>query len=309
MNILTIILAGIILILLAAMAAYRRQIKKICRQLSFLRKHESNMLIGRDFEWGGIGMLADELNRLLEQQRKSRKKYLAQEKEVADTYTNLSHDIRTPLTSLDGYIQLLEQSREEAEQKRYLFIIRERVSSLKEMLEELFTFTRLKDSSYELELHDCPLNRILKETLFSYYEDWMHRGIEPVLEITEEALVIRGNAQALKRTIQNIIKNGMDHGEKKIHISLVREENQAVMTFTNTVSHPEEIDPARVFDRFYKGDPARSRQSTGLGLSIARGFTELMNGQIRASLQENGWFSIEIRFPLIEERNINYQKA
>lgn len=303
MDILTIVLTGIIFILLAALAAYRRQVKKICRQLAFLRKHESNMLIAREFEWGGIGKLADELNGLLEQQRKNRKKYLEQEKEIADTYTNLSHDIRTPLTSLDGYVQLLEQSRDEAEQKRYLLIIQERISSLKEMLEELFTFTRLKDSSYELELTDCSLTRILKETLFSYYEEWMRRDIEPVLEIAEEPMIVRGNVQALKRIIQNIIKNGMDHGEKEIRISLSGQQDQAVLIFANSISHPEAINPDRVFDRFYKADPARSRQSTGLGLSIAKGFTEHMNGQIEATLDQDGWFSVILRFPVLQGRD------
>lgn len=85
---------------------------------------------------------------------------------ISDTYTNLSHDIRTPLTSLDGYFQLLEQSEDAEEQKHYMDIIQERIHSLKEMLEELFLFTKLKNESYHLELKHCCVNQVLKQTIF-----------------------------------------------------------------------------------------------------------------------------------------------
>ena len=87
---------------------YQRQVKDICRQLSFLMKHDSNMLITREMDFGGIGELADVLNEWLELKRREKKEYLKKEEMISDTYTNLSHDIRTPLTSLDGYFQLME---------------------------------------------------------------------------------------------------------------------------------------------------------------------------------------------------------
>ena len=145
---------------------YQRQVKDICRQLAFLMKHDSNMLIHREFSLGGIGMLSDRLNDLLELRRKEKQYYQEKETLIADTYTNLSHDIRTPLTSLDGYFQLMEACENVEEQRRYLNIIHERIHSLNEMLEELFTFTKLKNESYRLELTSCCINRILKETVF-----------------------------------------------------------------------------------------------------------------------------------------------
>lgn len=292
------ILAGIIILQSIIIWKYQRQVKDICRQLAFLMKHDSNMLIHREFGLGGIGMLSDRLNDLLELRRKEKRYYQEKETLIADTYTNLSHDIRTPLTSLDGYFQLMEACENVEEQRRYLNIIHERIHSLNEMLEELFMFTKLKNESYRLELTSCCINRILKETVFSYYDDWVRREIQPDIQITEEQLYIDGNKQGLSRIIQNVIKNGLDHGEKKIRIVLKREQNQAVLRISNQVTASEQIDIEHVFDRFYKADAARSKTSTGLGLSIAREFVRRMNGEIGAKIEENE-FIVEMSFPII----------
>ncbi|RHU41964.1 sensor histidine kinase [Blautia sp. TF11-31AT] len=292
------ILAGIIILQSIIIWKYQRQVKDICRQLAFLMKHDSNMLIHREFGLGGIGMLSDRLNDLLELRRKEKQYYQEKETLIADTYTNLSHDIRTPLTSLDGYFQLMEACENVEEQRRYLNIIHERIHSLNEMLEELFMFTKLKNESYRLELTSCCINRILKETVFSYYDDWVRREIQPDIQITEEQLYIDGNKQGLSRIIQNVIKNGLDHGEKKIRIVLKREQNQAVLRISNQVIASEQIDIEHVFDRFYKADAARSKTSTGLGLSIAREFVRRMNGEIGAKIEENE-FIVEMSFPII----------
>ena len=291
------ILEGIIILQSIIMWKYQRQVKDICRQLAFLMKHDSNMLIHREFGLGGIGMLSDRLNDLLELRRKEKQYYQEKETLIADTYTNLSHDIRTPLTSLDGYFQLMEACENVEEQRRYLNIIHERIHSLNEMLEELFMFTKLKNESYRLELTSCCINRILKETVFSYYDDWVRREIQPDIQITEEQLYIDGNKQGLSRIIQNVIKNGLDHGEKKIRIVLKREQNQAVLRISNQVTASEQIDIEHVFDRFYKADAARSKTSTGLGLSIAREFVRRMNGEIGAKIEENK-FIVEMSFNL-----------
>ena len=106
------------------------------------------------------------------------------------------------------------------------------------------------------------------------------------------------NGQALRRIIQNIVKNGLDHGNKELKIQLKKKENRAKLVFKNRVEYPDRIDLQRVFERFYKADEARSKNSTGLGLSITKGFVLKMNGEISAQMKGD-WFSIHISFPLI----------
>lgn len=290
------VLSVLILILIGILISYKRQVKDICRQLRFLQECDSNMLITTEMKKGHIEELAELLNTLLKERKRERADYQKKEQMIADIYTNLSHDIRTPLTSLDGYFQLLEETQEENDRKRYIQIIQERIESLKEMLEELFTYTKLQNGTYELKLEPQNVGQILKETVFSYYDDWAEQEISPQFEITEEPVWIRGNKQALRRTIQNIIKNGLDHGNKEIRIQLSRNEKQMELVFQNKIEPGEQIDISRVFERFYKADKARSKSSTGLGLSTAKGFVEKMHGEIAAEIKED-WFCIKISFP------------
>ena len=146
------VLSVLILILIGILISYKRQVKDICRQLRFLQECDSNMLITTEMKKGHIGELVELLNTLLKERKKERADYQKKEQMIADIYTNLSHDIRTPLTSLDGYFQLLEETQEENDRKRYIQIIQERIESLKEMLEELFTYTKLQNGTYELKM-------------------------------------------------------------------------------------------------------------------------------------------------------------
>ena len=290
------ILAILFLVQTGLFLKYQRQVKDICRQLAFLLKNESNMLITSDIETGGIGRLRDSLNELLSRQRGEKVRYQEKEKMISEIYTSLSHDISTPLSSLDGYFQLLETSEDPKEQNRYIQIIQERISSLKEMLEELFLFAKLKNDSYQIELSVCCFSGILKETVFSYYDEWQRRGLKPEIQIPGERLYFTGNEQALRRLIQNVIKNGLDHGKDKIGICLYRNEGMLHLKISNQTDHPEKIDISRVFERFYKADGARSRTSSGLGLSIARELAVKMGGEMQAGISgEEFW--IEAVFP------------
>lgn len=264
---------------------YQRQVRDICRQLSFLMKNDSNMLVTGDTGFLGLKELMEILNQLLMNRKKEHKKYLEKEQMISDTYTNLSHDIRTPLTSLDGYFQLLEQCEDEEEQKHYMDIIQERIRNLKEMLEELFLFTKLKNESYHLEIKRCCINQILKQTIFSYYDEWTSKGIEPDIRITDQLLYIEGNEAALQRILQNVIKNALDHGTRGIGISLEEKDRKSIIRIWNEVRDPEKTDPSKVFERFYKADESRNKTSSGLGLSIAKEFTQKMHGEIFAELE------------------------
>ena len=278
---------------------YRHQIKNVKSQISFLNQHETNMLITSDQKSGCVADLTDELNTLIEQTAALRKEIADSESHLKDTIINLSHDIRTPLTSMDGYFQLLLKSDDPEERQQYAAVISDRLSSLKEMLDELFTYAKLTNRAYEVELSPCAVNEILLSVLFSFYKDIKQRGIEPLVNVPEQDIFIQGNVPALRRIFQNILKNCVEHGNNQLSVRLINSSDMVRIYFENDYQMQEPIDANKVFDRFYKADGARSKTSTGLGLSIAKELVERLNGSITGNVK-NDIFTITITFHLLK---------
>ena len=266
-----------------------------CRQLAFLKEHQTNLRLTSDLPLKELNELVDGINDILDLSREIRKSAQQSEDSLKETITNLSHDIRTPLTSMDGYFQLLVQSDSEEERQHYIAVIQNRITSLKDMLEELFTYTKLQNESYELAVESLDFGKCVFDTVFSFYDEFQKKDIEPKIDFCEGHLFIAGNHEAIRRALQNIIKNALEHGQKKIVFELQQNNDQVIFRCLNDVENPDEIDMAQVFSRFYKADSARSNTSTGLGLSIAKGLIEKMGGTIQADLNAN-IFAIEIGF-------------
>ena len=294
--------ACIILVVIAVLGIgsafyYRRQIKNVKSQISFLNQHETNMLITSDQKSGCVAELTDELNTLIEQTAALRKEIADNESHLKDTIINLSHDIRTPLTSMDGYFQLLLKSDDPEERQQYAAVISDRLFSLKEMLDELFTYAKLTNKAYEIELSPCAVNEILLSVLFSFYKDIKQKAIEPFIDVPEQDVFIQGNEPALRRIFQNILKNCIEHGNKHLSVRLINDTDTIRISFENDYQTQEPIDARKVFDRFYKADEARSTTSTGLGLSIAKELVERLNGFITGNVI-NDTFTVSITFQI-----------
>ena len=217
------------------------------------------------------------------------------EEHLKETITNLSHDIRTPLTSLDGYFQLLAQSDSEEEQRHYIEVIQSRISSLKDILEELFTYTKLQNEQYELKMETVDFGKCVYDTVFSFYDEFQTKGLEPEIDFCEENILIEGNTEAIRRILQNIIKNALVHGSQKIRMKLFSENNDIIFLCENDLENPGDIDIKKIFSKFYKADTARTSNTTGLGLSIAKSLVERMDGTIIAKI-ENDMFLIRVMF-------------
>ncbi|MDO5292223.1 MAG: HAMP domain-containing sensor histidine kinase [bacterium] len=216
---------------------------------------------------------------------------------LRQTITSLSHDIRTPLTSMDGYLQLLELEQEPEQQEKYIEIIKGRTKILKEILEELFLYTKLQDQGYQLELQKENMTQIVFEGVTAFYEEFKQSKIEPDILFSEEALEVECNKSMMQRIVQNIVKNSIVHGVSLVRISFRKEEGQAVLRCENDIKEEDSINMELIFERFYKADVSRSKSSSGLGLAITKELVEKMNGTIEAEKQEN-MFEIVIKFDL-----------
>ena len=281
-----------IIFLLVQLISYRRQVGEICRHIEFVKKNNTNKILFGDYDYKELKKLEDEINELSEKAKKDALKIRKTEGVLKETITNISHDIRTPLTSLEGYFQLLSLAETEEEREKYIGIIKGRIGSLREMLEELFTYTKLQNEGYSLELQKINFTDAVCKTLLSFFNDFEEQGIVTETDISEEEIFIRGNTEAVSRIVQNIMKNTLEHGSKRVKITLKQEENRIIFRCENEAENTDEIDVSQVFTRFYKADSARTHSSTGLGLAIAKGLSEKMNGTMRAGTGD-GMFFVE----------------
>ena len=209
--------------------------------------------------------------------------------------TNLSHDLRTPLTSAIGYLQLMEAENLDPQKRlEYGKIIEKKLMLITSLMNQLVDYTRTQEK-LELVLEKINIISLLSDTLAFFYEDFNKAGFHMTVEIPEEAVYIIADRPAMLRVLNNLMQNILKHGDSFCTIRLDKETK--VIEFQNGVKNNEEIDTARLFDRFYTIDIARSNQSTGLGLAIVKNLIEAMGGSIYAEKKDASSLSFFLKLP------------
>lgn len=289
------ILILIIVILSFRLYLNRRQLSSIRKQVEFIRENETNMELSITIHHKEWNSLIVSLNKLLKDIKRRKYVTLNQENLFKQTITSISHDLRTPLTSASGYIQMLYKGGlDEEKQKEYIQIIQNRINSVTVMLNQLFEYTRLESNVYELDYERIDLNGIVCDTISMFYDELVQNKIEPDIQIEEGPVWVFGDSLAWTRIIENIISNAIKYGENWIGISLQKEDNEIYLRISNRTSTIEQKDVEYIFERFYTTDLSKTKKSTGLGLAIAKEFVIRMGGTIEAELNDD-IFAINIR--------------
>lgn len=272
------ILFLVILILSFKISIMRKSIKKIQTDFSEKLTTDTNTVIGVSSNDKVIKGLAKNINSQLKLLRKEKLKYLQGNSELKTAVTNIAHDLRTPLTAICGYLELLKNEDKNAEVERCLDIIENRTDTLKQLTEELFRYSLIISQDDEIKNEEVCVNYVLEETIAAYYGALKEKNITPVVALTDKRIVRNLDKTALSRVFANILSNVVKYSDGDLEISL---NDSGEITFSNTATGLDEIQVAKLFDRFYTVSDART--STGLGLSIARTLVERMNGEISAS--------------------------
>lgn len=275
---------------------YRRQIHEICRQLDFMQNETTNKRIQTDLSKKEIINLAEQINCMADRKEEESLSIKSKEQQLKETLANISHDIRTPLTSMKGFFELYTQEGELEKKEYYEQVIREKMDDLTVLLEELFTYTKLQNETYELHLMQQDFTKLVLDSLFSFYGQWKEKGISPVLSVDEDTIMVLCNDTAVRRIIANVLRNAMLHGDGNIEIRYQVKKGGVLFQCCNGFQNMEQPDMERVFERFYKGDSARRETSSGLGLSIAKELALRMDGSMEART-EDGRFLVELVFP------------
>lgn len=238
---------------------------------------DSNTLIDLSSRDCSMRSLAECLNEELRKLRKERRRFVQGDLELKETITNVSHDLRTPLTAICGYLDLLEKEEKSEAVSHYLTIIAERTESLKQLTEELFRYSMVASSIEELQLEDVVLNYALEESVSAYYAAFIGCHIEPEIVMPDVNVTRRLDKNAVHRIFSNIFSNAIKYSDGDLQITLF--ENGEIL-FSNSAFGLDEIKTRQLFERYYTVETAR--KSTGIGLSIAKTLTERMHGSITA---------------------------
>ena len=283
------VLSGLLILKLWEM---RRSIRGIRKAFGEKLAEDTNTQILTGSSCPELKKLARDLNRQLKILRSMQIRYQQGDRELKEAITGISHDLRTPLTAVCGYLSLLEKEKLPSKARQHLSIIENRIEVLKKLTEELFRYSFLLSSSqYESREPVC-LNSSLAEAAAGYYAALVKQGITPCILIPQQKITRMLNREALSRILGNLMSNALKYSEGDLFLSM---DEQGVIRISNTASHFNEVLAGQLFHRFFTVETGQN--STGLGLSIAKMLTEQMGGTIDASW-EKGKLTITLSFPV-----------
>lgn len=291
-----IILTIITIILLFLVLLQRHEIKSISRQLKEIKEQETNELIHSDGSGKTYAELINEINTLLREIQKIRIHYQQKNHALEQMITNISHDLRTPLTSAMGYIHIIQSSDiAEDEKNRELAIVEKRLIHLEELINSFFEFSKIISNGKAPEKMEVNIIAVLEESIAHYYDDYCAKNREIIFKSGQHKLIIRSNKNMLLRIFDNLISNALKHGTDSLTVSIDTAENIQIK-FVNRL-YGSDIDIDRIFDEFYTTDISRTKGNTGLGLAIVKQFTEMLGGTVSAQ-HTDSLFSLTIAFPI-----------
>lgn len=275
-------------------ALLRHGIKGLRRDLVERRGQDTNTLLSLPCRDRELRRLASALNQELRALRQERLRYQQGDKELKEAVVNISHDLRTPLTAISGYLQLLQGQDLPPDTRRYLEQIGGRAQAMKRLTEELFRYSVVV-SEEKLAWEPVDLRRAVEEALLSFYGALEGRGIEPQVRLPETPVIRQLDPAALSRVLGNILTNALKYSAGDLEVTL---EERGRLTFSNAAPGLDPVTAGQLFDRFYTVEAARN--STGLGLSIAKELTQRMGGSIGAALH-SGTLTVWVEFPQEEQ--------
>jgi len=272
------------MLLVAVLWNHRKSVKESVKQVKRVNESTSQMKLKNYSTQKDYGELMREINQLLEKYNQTKIYYKQAAEQNKRMIASISHDFRTPLTSMLGYIQLLEEDISAERKEHYRTIIEERTKNLTNLVNEFYLLSLLDSETYELDFEK--INPILQvqERIALYYNDLEDAFSHLSIELKERPVEINTSMIDFNRIVDNIIQNAMAHGTQSFQLSNHVENETIRFVFSNEVAHPESVQVEQVFERLYKADHSRTKGSTGLGLAIAKELSEKLGYDLDVEL-------------------------
>ena len=289
------ILIFTVAVLLFLLLICQYEMKNISRQLESIMESDTNGLVHTVGAGGAGRRLINAVNAVLGKMRREGIAYRQKSHDLELMMTNISHDLRTPLTSAMGYVNLIRSGEiSQEEQARELAIVEQRLLRLEELINSFFEFSKIISEDRKPEMEQINLTALLEEAIAHYYDDYCERGRMIVFENDRTKCMAYSNRNMLMRVFENLIGNGLKHGDGNLCVVLSCSDGIRISFSNKPVD--EDIDVSRIFDEFYTTDISRSKGNTGLGLAIAKQFTRMLGGKISAE-SRSGMFTIIVELP------------
>ena len=265
--------------------SYKSQIRDITNQIREFKERKTNKKINTEIADKDIEELACEVNEYLELYKRNEQEKIIFENTLKQGIANMSHDLRTPLTSIIGYLKLLQN--DEIDKKEALDILKNKTNKLKVLINDFFELASIENEDYELDMRKVNLTNVVRDEILSFYEAFKNKGLEPKINISDKSIFIMSDKDRLERIIDNLFSNTLKYAEKDIEINLKEYNDKVILKISNICTRIDEKDVLQMFDRFYMADKVRKGQGTGLGLSIAKSLMEKMDGIITSKFEQN----------------------
>ena len=239
--------------------------------------------------------LALQVNELIDEAEGARREAAAERRELQRNLASFSHDVRTPLTGAQGYLQLYALADSDAERDECVVAAEERLRAMRTLVDQLFEFAKADEGEQAAVREAVDVAAAVADAVSARYPAFVERGWEPEVSLLENAVVVRADGEAVRRIVGNLLDNCLRHGSAAPRIKLrAAGEGAFELVVANPAEHLESLDVARVFDRFYRGDGARRAGGSGLGLAIAANLARTMDMELTATA-EAGQFRITLR--------------
>ena len=290
-----IIIVPIILYLTVMMKRLRVGIEEIVDGNTNYKVDTAGMY-GNLREWAeNLNNISDGMNAAIEQRLKS-------ERMKTELITNVSHDLKTPLTSMIGYTDLLKKEELSAEAKDYVEIISLKQEKLKDMIQNLFELSKATSGVDLLTIETLDMRKLLEQTLGDMEDAIRESGREIRTKFPEEPLLFKGDNEKMYRVVQNLLENALKYSMEgtRIYLDIRRESNRIYTEIKNIASYEMDFAPEEIMERFVRGDESRSTEGHGLGFAIASSFVRNMDGMMDIEI-DGDLFKVILNFPVVQE--------
>ena len=285
-DIIIILLMIILFIVIFYLLLLKRGLKKLNKDLTNKLKNNSNILLMTDISDKNLCQLVDTINNALKEYNDIKNIYEVKNNNLQKMMINISHDLRTPLTSALGYIDIILKSKTvHNEEQKNLLIIEERLKRLSDLIDSFFEFSKIISNNQQIELTTINLIAVLEKSISNHYEDFSNDNRIINLKTDNRNIIVQSNEAMLIRIFDNLIGNAYKHSTSNLDIE-VEIKNQIRIYFMNDLKY-KDLDTTRIFDEFYTVDISRTKGNTGLGLAIAKEFVEQLSGVIKARKKNN----------------------